>query len=154
MWWCHWTFHIWFPIDILGWHLIWNIVSFLIFIRFPPSHSSVTVFLCQEIFLASVHSHLTSYLVRFVSCIFNLVSTFIWIKLRDAKSYQQYMPKLYFQIQYLNKKQYMCCFLLRYWISLSSYSHSKYFHEKSQMDQMTPNCLERCKMKRTPYIFY
>ncbi len=34
----------------------------------------------------------------------------IWIKQLNAKSCQQYIPKLYFRIQYLNKKQYMYVF--------------------------------------------
>ncbi len=62
--------------------------SFPNFMRFSPPKNSVTVFLSQKIFLPSVHGHLTSYLVRFVSCIFNLVTTFVWIKQRDAKSGQ------------------------------------------------------------------
>ena len=59
--------------------------------QIAPPNNSVTVFLCQKIkiLLPSVHRNLTSYLVHYVRCIFNLVATFIWIKQLNAKSCQQ-----------------------------------------------------------------
>ncbi len=94
------------PVNIQSWHLIWNIFFFLIFIRFPLQIIVLDCFFARKSrFLSLVHRHLTSYLVSFVSCIFNLVTTFtrFWNNNNHSIS-QQETTHVLFLVEILNLK--------------------------------------------------